>query len=137
MNELTAAYLSELLNEADIITFERRKVWKQYYDGLVDLAVKGLFTVPSLDTLEYGNGHIFYILTENRDTIMHNLQELGINATTHYVPLHMSQMGKQFRHGDMTTTEYVFNHILRLPMNVMDVDYVIDKVRKIVLENTK
>ncbi len=55
------------------------------------------------------------------------MQENGITAIFHYIPLHSSDMGKQFGKFDCTVTESVSKRIIRLPF-YNGLDSVIDKV---------
>ena len=44
------------------------------------------------------------------------MQNNGIAATFHYVPLHKSKMGRKFRNSKLPVTEKIYNRIVRLPL---------------------
>ena len=63
---------------------------------------------------------MFYLLTptlEKRNKLIQHLKNNGIEAVFHYLPLHLSEMGKKFggKLGDCPVTENISNRIERLP----------------------
>ena len=44
------------------------------------------------------------------------MQNNGIAATFHYVPLHKSKMGKKFCSYRLPITEKIYNRVVRLPL---------------------
>src|SRR5690606_16680363 len=67
------------------------------------------------------NGHMYYILLPDaaqRQRMANLLGQNGIRATSHYVPLHSSPAGRRYGrcHGDVRTTDDVWERILRLPL---------------------
>jgi dTDP-4-amino-4,6-dideoxygalactose transaminase len=98
---------------------ERRMVlWNNYYEELSPLAKQKLIRLPPLD--KGGNGHIFYLTVENkkyRDRLIKYLKKLGVEATFHYSPLHLSHYtlskgSKQV----LKNTEFFGERLLRLPI---------------------
>ena len=64
--------------------------------------------------------HMFYLLmrsSEQRDGLISHLERRGILAVFHYLPLHVSVMGRRFggRDGDCPVAEDVTGRLLRLP----------------------
>jgi dTDP-4-amino-4,6-dideoxygalactose transaminase len=65
---------------------------------------------------------------------MGRLKSKGILSVFHYLPLHISEMGRRFggRQGQCPVTEYVSDRLLRLPfynsLSESDQDLVIDTV---------
>jgi dTDP-4-amino-4,6-dideoxygalactose transaminase len=64
--------------------------------------------------------HMFYILMpslEKRQALIAHLKSYGILSVFHYLPLHLSDMGKEFggRQGDCPVTEDISDRLLRLP----------------------
>jgi dTDP-4-amino-4,6-dideoxygalactose transaminase len=119
-SELTAAFLFAQLEGAEQITKDRLAIWQHYMDGLTPLASKydiGLPTVPP----EAGHtAHMFYIILQSesrRAAMIAHLKRSGINAVFHYIPLHLSPMGKQLGYaaGDLPVTEDLAGRLLRLP----------------------
>ena len=64
--------------------------------------------------------HMFYLLLnslEERQALIAHLKAQGILSVFHYVPLHLSDMGRKFgaQPGDCPVTEEVSERLLRLP----------------------
>jgi dTDP-4-amino-4,6-dideoxygalactose transaminase len=53
-----------------------------------------------------------------RQALIEHLRQAGILAVFHYVPLHLSTMGRRFggRPGDCPVTEDISDRLLRLPL---------------------
>ena len=63
---------------------------------------------------------MFYVLLPDeptRNRVLHQLQERGVHATFHYVPLHSSPGGHRFaaRPTECPVTDSVSGRLLRLP----------------------
>ena len=63
---------------------------------------------------------MFYLLMpslEKRQALIEHLKAQDIISVFHYLPLHLSRMGKKFggREGDCPVTEVVSDRLLRLP----------------------
>ncbi|MFC1584229.1 dTDP-4-amino-4,6-dideoxygalactose transaminase [Fibrobacterota bacterium] len=138
VSEIIAAYLYAQLEKGDMITKKRVDCWNNYYHGLKNLGKKGDLTLPSVPAGCRHNGHIFYLLTENRkirDALKDHLSKKGIQAVFHYVPLHLSPMGKSlgYREGQLKTTESISKRMLRLPLypslSKSDQQYIIKAVK--------
>lgn len=112
MNEYSAEVLWSELKNVEKITKERRRIWDIYHDGVK----------AKEKASRRGNGHIFWLLTEDRDAKMSRLNEKGIRAVKHYTPLHSRAPGLQYgySHGDCKNSTSVSGKILRLPMNVSE-----------------
>jgi dTDP-4-amino-4,6-dideoxygalactose transaminase len=64
---------------------------------------------------------MFYILLpslEQRQALIGHLKARGILSVFHYLPLHISDMGRRFggKEGDCPVTEDVSDRLLRLPL---------------------
>ena len=64
---------------------------------------------------------MYYMLMPSlalRQALLAHLRRLGILAVFHYLPLHLSDMGRHLggRPGDCPVTEEVSDRLLRLPM---------------------
>ena len=64
--------------------------------------------------------HMFYLLLPSLDVrtaLIANLKDRGILSVFHYVPLHLSGMGRKFggREGQCPVTESISDRLLRLP----------------------
>jgi dTDP-4-amino-4,6-dideoxygalactose transaminase len=63
---------------------------------------------------------MFYLLMpsyEARTALINHLKTRGILSVFHYLPLHLSDMGRQFggQEGDCPVTEDISDRLLRLP----------------------
>lgn len=137
LSELNAAYLYSQLNAMEEINSKRISLWKKYYEllSLNNLEKKiNLCNVPKYST---SNGHIFYILLKknsDRERFITYLKEAGIQATSHYTALHLSEYAKKMNyrsHGSMENTEYAANNIVRLPIwpEMENVEYIVGVIR--------
>jgi dTDP-4-amino-4,6-dideoxygalactose transaminase len=66
--------------------------------------------------------HMFYMLLPNlelRQKFIQHLRERGIAAVFHYLPLHLSDMGRRFggKLGNCPVTEKVSDQLVRLPFH--------------------
>jgi len=120
-SELIAAFLFAQLEAALSITNSRLARWAEYHTFLSELEEKGVIKRPFIPANCTHNGHLYYLILEQSEHVKKLkdfLLNLDIQAVTHYVPLHSSPCG--IKHGramgDMTNTNYVSSHLLRLPM---------------------
>ena len=121
MNDLSAAYLWGQLENADEINKDRLAVWNSYYNYIKPLEEKGYLELPIIPSKCEQNGHMFYIKVkdlEERTKVLKYLNDNGIYAVFHYVPLHSAPAGLKFGmfYGEdhFTTTES--ERLIRLPM---------------------
>ncbi len=120
LSDLLAAMLLAQLEGWQRIQARRRVIWETYLQGLSSwAAAKGvrLPTVPGQCEQTY---HMFYLLLadlEARTAFIRHLRERGIYSVFHYLPLHLSTMGRAFggKEGDCPVTEQVSDQLVRLP----------------------
>lgn len=120
-SDLLAAFLYAQLEARDRIQAQRRRAWEYYAAELADwLPERGvrLPIVPEHCDQPY---HMFYLLfpsLEERQAVIAHLKSRGILSVFHYLPLHLSDMGRQFggQPGDCPVTERVSDQLLRLPL---------------------
>ncbi|HEX3011913.1 MAG TPA: dTDP-4-amino-4,6-dideoxygalactose transaminase [Syntrophomonadaceae bacterium] len=138
-SELLVAFLKAQLDSARQIQQTRQILWETYAAELKPLADKGLFRIQKQNPDAQSAYHIFYILLtdENkRRQVEEYLRGKGIGTAFHYVPLHLSPMGRRlgYKPGDLPITEKTALSLLRLPLypglkeNAQS--YVIDEVKK-------
>lgn len=119
--ELTAAFLFAQLEEAEMITTERLKIWSNYHKLLEPLEGEGRLRRPSIPDRCVHNGHMYYVVLApeiERKSVLANLQGKNIWAVSHYVPLHSSPAGRRFGRvaGKMTVTDHAGESLVRLPL---------------------
>jgi dTDP-4-amino-4,6-dideoxygalactose transaminase len=119
--EIPAAILMAQIERRDEIIGRRRKLFQRYLELLDSLVRHGAFTIfqiPSGCMVNYGMCIIMVNTPTERSAILEYLNELGIEATFHYVPLHQSEFGRRFAKGArLPVTEDVAARIIRLPMS--------------------
>lgn len=120
-SELQAAFLWGQLEKADEINQNRLKSWHVYYQGLQQLCDRNLIEIPYIPQNCVHNGHMFYLKTkdlETRQALLKHLNENGIMAVFHYVPLHSAKAGKEFGRfsGEDRVTTRESDRLLRLPL---------------------
>jgi dTDP-4-amino-4,6-dideoxygalactose transaminase len=119
-SDILAAFLLGQLEASESIQERRRAIWQTYRDGLLTWAGRheaGLPVVPAHCDQPF---HMFYLLLPSlaaRQSLMAHLKARGIMSVFHYLPLHLSKMGRGFggRAGDCPVTESVSDRLLRLP----------------------
>jgi dTDP-4-amino-4,6-dideoxygalactose transaminase len=120
LSDVLAAYLVGQLEERRSILDKRRRVFERYERLLAPDADRlgyRLPLVPDDCTQAY---HMFYVLLpdgETRNRVLRTLDERGVHATFHYVPLHSSPGGRRFaaREVSCPVTDDVSARLLRLP----------------------
>ncbi|NUM36926.1 MAG: dTDP-4-amino-4,6-dideoxygalactose transaminase [Candidatus Brocadiae bacterium] len=140
ISEILAAHLFAQFEQLEKIQELRKNIFYRYYNALQEYERKGKLRLPFLPSYSSSNYHIFYILLETqeiRDHIMDKLKASGILAVFHYIPLHISTMGKKFgyKEGDFPITEKCSKTLLRLPLYAdftsQEQDYTIEMLYKI------
>jgi dTDP-4-amino-4,6-dideoxygalactose transaminase len=136
-SEIIAAFLWAQLEDGPEITAHRLRLWNRYSVKFQSAEDQGLLLSPHPPSEYRHNGHIFYILVPNpemRAEFLRRLGARGVNAVSHYVPLHNAPAGLRYARaiGKLTVTEDVAGRLVRLPlhsgMDEADVDYVVEAV---------
>ncbi|MFN0112458.1 MAG: DegT/DnrJ/EryC1/StrS family aminotransferase [Blastocatellia bacterium] len=102
------------------IQARRKQIWPTYFEQLAEWAEKNKVGLPTiLDTCEQSY-HMFYLLMPSlaaRQELIDRLRRSGILSVFHYLPLHLSEMGRKFggKEGDCPVTEDISDRLLRLP----------------------
>ncbi len=120
-SDLLAAFLYAQLENMDLIDERRRDIFNQYYQALIPLADDGLIRLPSVPPDCEHSGHLFYLIVNDeitRDRLINYLKSKGIGAVFHYVPLHLSKVGRSmgYQPGQFPITESVSRTLIRLPL---------------------
>lgn len=120
-SDLNAAYLWGELEAADVINNDRIATWNRYNEALTPLAERGFIELPVVPEECVHNAHMFYIKCRDlvdRTTLIDFLNERGIRASFHYVPLHSSPAGRRYGrfHGTDDYTSIDSDRLVRLPL---------------------
>ncbi len=122
LSDILAAFLLAQLEAAERIQARRRRLWESYRARLDDWAHANdvlLPTVPDDCAQAY---HLFYLLLpteERRQSLIAHLADRGVASAFHYVPLHLSPLGRRwgYQPGDLPVTERIGDQLLRLPLS--------------------
>jgi len=117
---LAALLLAQLESESEIHT-SRRELYGAYCRLLAPLEDKGHISLPVIPEHCSSNYHIFHVtLAEgvSRGELVGHLGRLGIQAASHFEPLHLSPLWQSLggAHEDLPVTESVSPRLLRLPL---------------------
>lgn len=119
-SDILAAVLLAQFEARDRIQSSRQRVWATYRAELDEWARDNdvrLPTVPAHCDQAY---HMFYVVLptlQSRQGLIAHLKARGIMAVFHYLPLHLSAMGRRFDGGvgACPISEHVSDRLLRLP----------------------
>jgi dTDP-4-amino-4,6-dideoxygalactose transaminase len=119
-SDLQAAFLLAQLENLDIAMDRRRRIYEIYREALAPLESAGSVKLPVIPGHCRSNYHLFYLLCETekvRDALLAFLKTKGILAVFHYLPLHLSPMGRTFggREHQCPVAESVSRRLIRLP----------------------
>jgi dTDP-4-amino-4,6-dideoxygalactose transaminase len=120
--DLLAAFLYAQLEQREKIQAARQKVWEFYYAQLTDWAITHGVQLPYVPSHCDQPYHMFYLLLpslELRQGLIAHLRQRGIESVFHYLPLHVSEMGRRFggKPGDCPVTERASDQLVRLPFH--------------------
>lgn len=140
MSATSQALLISQLESAAEITKIRRSIAENYHHQLQEARFPEhgfqLMAIPEEVTPNY---HLYYFLCpgyEEREDLRRGLLEDGIDARSHFVPLHLSPMGRKlgYHPEDLPRSRNVAERLLRLPIHTQmtgqQVDYVVDRLWK-------
>lgn len=119
-SDLLAAFLCAQLERRDAIQAQRRKVWTTYAAGLAAWAEREGVALPFVPDGSEHPFHMFYLLLPGesaRRALIAHLAAAGAMAVSHYMPLHLSPMGRSLQRvlANCPVTEEVSARLLRLP----------------------
>ncbi len=119
-SDLLAAFLLAQLEGRSEIQKKRRGVWEYYWQHLQVWAQENGVGMPVIPPECEQSYHMFYLVLnslEERQALISELKTQGILSVFHYVPLHLSDMGRKFgaKPGDCPQTEDISQRLLRLP----------------------
>ena len=119
-SELLAAFLLAQLEARERIQIRRQHIWRYYAEHLAEWAHSRGIRLPTVPASCDHPAHIFYIILPSladRQALIGHLKGHGISSVFHYLPLHLSHMGRRFggKAGDCPVTEDLSDRLLRLP----------------------
>lgn len=119
-SDILAAFLYAQLECREQIQAKRRRIWEYYREHLQDWARDHAVRLPIVPAHCEQPYHLFYLLLpslEQRTALIEHLKRREILSVFHYLPLHLSEMGRRFggKEGDCPVTEDVSDRLLRLP----------------------
>ena len=134
-SDITAAFLYAQLEKRHQVQQQRRAIWAHYHERLTGWAAANRVTVPTVPPDCEQAYHMFYLLlpaAAARGQLIAFLKDRGILAVSHYLPLHLSEMGRRYggKTGDCSVTEDISARLVRLPFYTVlsreDQAYVVD-----------
>jgi len=122
MSDILAALLFGQLEQHERVQSHRKVLWHNYHDALQDWAAKKGVILPAVPAHVDQAYHMYYLLMpdlETRQRFIMTLREQGIYTVFHYLPLHLSTMGRKFggQPGDCPVTENASDRLVRLPFH--------------------
>jgi dTDP-4-amino-4,6-dideoxygalactose transaminase len=131
--EIVCAFLNAQFSHLDTITKRRVEILDHYRAGLKDFESRGWLALQTVPQHCQINGHIACCVLDDRfdrEAVMRDLLEKGVQTTSHYVPLHSSTAGRKFgRAGSsMIHTDRAGSQLLRLPIYADLTDVEVDTV---------
>jgi len=138
-SDLLAAALLAQFEARDSIQERRQRIWERYRAGLEDWAPRAGARLPVVPADRDQTHHMFYLLMPDlsaRQRLMAHLKSKGILSVFHYLPLHLSEMGRGFggREGQCPVTEDISDRLLRLPFYNTLTESHQDRVLEAILE---
>jgi len=120
MSDILAAFLYAQLKARKLIQRERKNVWLSYYKHLKDWAASHDVSIPFVPKHCGQAFHMFFLIMPSlckRQSLIAHLRSKGIYSVFHYLPLHLSVMGKKLggKKGDCPVAEDISDRIIRLP----------------------
>jgi dTDP-4-amino-4,6-dideoxygalactose transaminase len=120
--DILAAFLFAQLEQREKIQSQRQKIWEYYNENLQAWTRAHDVQTPYVPSHCDQAYHMFYMLLptlELRQGLIAHLRQRGIESVFHYLPLHLSDMGKHFggKPGDCPVTERVSDRLVRLPFH--------------------
>jgi dTDP-4-amino-4,6-dideoxygalactose transaminase len=120
--DLLAAFLQAQLEARNEIQQQRKRVWQFYESNLKNWASQRGIGLPIIPAHTENPYHLFYLILKTsteRDRLIEHLSTQGIQSAFHYLPLHLSKMGRSFggKEGDCPVCEDISQRLLRLPFH--------------------
>ncbi len=135
-SEFNAAYLWAQLEQLEDIQGKRKQIWNKYYEGLKG-HIDPHMIIPELPEYATNNAHMFYLLCPSLDyrtKLIGYLKEKGIQATFHYLPLHLSAYYQDKHDGrELPNCDRYGDTLVRLPLFYELTDVEIEHIIKTII----
>ncbi|MEW5828767.1 MAG: dTDP-4-amino-4,6-dideoxygalactose transaminase [Chloroflexota bacterium] len=121
-SDILAAFLYGQLENREIIQARRKNLWETYAESLKAWAAKNNVRLPYVPDHCEQAYHMYYLLFESldlRQKFIAHMRNQGVNCVFHYLPLHLSDMGRKFGGylGEHPVSEQVSDQLVRLPFH--------------------
>lgn len=119
--EITAAFLTAQIEDADGITARRLAIWDRYHSWVAAHELAGRLRRPIVPPDRTHNAHMYYLLLpslKHRTRFIQRMKEQGVQTVFHYIPLHSSPAGVAYCRtaSDMAVTDSVSERLVRMPL---------------------
>jgi dTDP-4-amino-4,6-dideoxygalactose transaminase len=119
-SDVLAAFLFAQLENREQIQTQRRRIWENYAKQLRAWGARNGVQLPCVPEHCEQPWHMFYLMMPTlaaRQALIGHLKAREILAVFHYLPLHLSEMGRRWggKEGDCPVTEAVSDRVVRLP----------------------
>ena len=119
-SDVLAAFLFAQFEHRGQIQTSRRRVWEYYNEHLAVWSGKNGVGLPFVPEYCEQPWHMFYLLMPSckvRQALIAHLKKRGILSVFHYLPLHLSEMGRRWggNEGDCPVAENASDRVVRLP----------------------
>jgi dTDP-4-amino-4,6-dideoxygalactose transaminase len=120
-SELQAAFLLGQLERRQEIQAVRHRIWDRYAAELAGWTDDHGIGLPAVPADCRHPAHLFHLMLPSRsarDSLIAHLKQRGILAVFHYLPLHLSRMGRRLAPDGppLPVTESAAERIVRLPL---------------------
>jgi dTDP-4-amino-4,6-dideoxygalactose transaminase len=120
INELGSALLYGQLTRLEEINGKRLAIWNQYQEQLKDFEKQFSFRRPIIPETCTHNAHNYYLIAPSEQLaadFRNHLNNNGISASSHYVPLHLAPAGQRLGNAkSLPVCEALYKKIIRLPL---------------------
>ena len=121
-SELQAAFLLAQLESMEANLNKRRGIWETYHAVLSEVSESAPLSLLAQSAGTNHNGHLLAIIIDTpvqADSLRAHLNDNGVQAVIHYVPLHESNMGSKLGYSpnDLPLTSEYAGRLIRLPMH--------------------
>jgi len=118
LDELRCALLYNQIKKANYIKKKRKKLYFNYCKVFQKYKNKNFFSIIKIPKNSKSSYHLMIMIFKNEilaKKFRIFMQSKKIAATFHYVPLHLSKMGKKFCKIKIKNTEKIYKNVIRMP----------------------